>query len=246
MSQFDTTIKPILQQVSKLLQTVVKTQGVEQTLSEDSLCNAFIQACAIINAPKSPITPPPAQEKVFPKNSPCCWEGCDKKVAKVERVIRNGVYCTRHYKLMCKKYNINPESDKEDDIKQPEPEPEPSTTPRIVSETIAEKHVETSLEASSGTHEFDFVTHPPVDFMSNKNLQWWSLVHYEHGTAKYLIHSQTGCIFNCDIQSDDVLVGWLDPSVNRIIATHKIPQHVMQWLKKSNIPNLPRQHQSNK
>ena len=231
MSQFDTTIKPILHEVSKILKGMsVKKVEVDTLVSEDSLCTAFLQACSIVNQPKDQGKgggAPPEAKVTFPRNSPCCWTGCDKKVAKVERILQNKTYCTRHYKLMCKKLNINPEE---------ESSSPPKTSPAQTVEANPDVKGEDGGEEEAS---FNFRTHPAMDFMSEKNLKWWSLVHYDHPNEKYLLHKTTNCIFNSNIQIDEVLVGWLDPSTNIIIPTHKLPAHILSWLKKSKIPNLP-------
>lgn len=151
---------------------------------------------------------------------PCSWEGCDKFVALVDRKIEGKCYCSKHYERMsakCKRLQANSKPSNENTV-------------------ATQKNIPKEAVQISATN-FDFRKHPPVDFLQDKNTDFWSLISYgANHNQRLCLNPSTNLVLNsCPVKQDQegMLVGL--HRGNQLILAKDLSSSILDWVRQSNI-----------
>ena len=180
-------------------------------------------------------------EKKEKKNTkpPCCYEGCDKHVLKVDRLIEGKVYCSRHYALKVKQAERAAAPPKE--AKPAKPAKESKDSKKETKSSVEVHPIEEVKEQPKAVSKalpndgpFDFATEVARDFEDSEDT-FWTLSPYGKPQDKLMIHARTKLIFTSDKvkMMDSPFVGLL---VNdQVVPAAALDMAVISWVQNSNI-----------
>jgi hypothetical protein len=177
-------------------------------------------------------------EKKEKKNTkpPCCYEGCDKHVLKVDRLIEGKVYCSRHYALKVKQAERAAAPPKEAKAAKESKDSKKETKSSVEVHPIEEvkEQPKAVSKALPNDGPFDFATEVARDFEDSEDT-FWTLSPYGKPQEKLMIHARTKLIFTSDKvkMMDSPFVGLL---VNdQVVPAAALDMAVISWVQNSNI-----------